>query len=392
MLAFQPYRSRAKLAIATMTLVIVVAVVVVALAVGVAFITVNHNKSSSTSTTAGFAGYPSSLPSLTINVEGSSLMYIIFLAWLRNFTHVYSNVPLNVDGGGSGLGQQDIEESLVQIGTSDAYLFNQTQLQYPWILDIPLAVSAQQINYNVPQIPSSIHLNFSGPVLAGIYNGSIQYWNDPQIVAINPGAANLLPHQMITPLHRADGSGDTFIFTSYLSKTDPWWNKNIGNGLTVNWPALESAEAASGNSGMELDVQSYNYSIGYIGISYLASAEELHLGYGYLQNAAGNFVNISATNIQADLSAFTSQVPNDERISMIDGPGANAYPIVNFEYALVSKNQTNPNVAEDLKTFLKWAADPNNGNSPYYLDFANFQPLPPSVYQLTLNQINEIGS
>ena len=392
MFAFHPPRSRANLAIATMTLVIVVAVVVVVLAVGVAFVTVNHNKSGNTTATSGFAGYPSSLPSLTINVEGSSLMYIVFLAWLRNFTHQYSNVQLDVDGGGSGLGEQDIEAGLVQIGTSDAFLFNQTQQQYPWILDIPLAVSAQQVNYNLPGIPSSMHLNFSGPVLAQIYNGSIQYWNDPRLVAINPAAASLLPHQLITPLHRADGSGDTFIFTSYLSQTDPWWKQNVGNGLLVTWPALASAEAESGNSGMELACEQTNYSIAYIGISYLASAEELHLGYGYLQNAAGNFVNISATNIQAELSAFTSHVPNDERISMIDGPGANAYPIVNFEYALVSKNQTNPSVTQDVKTFLKWAADPNNGNSPYYLNFANFQPLPPSVYQLTLTQINEIGS
>jgi phosphate transport system substrate-binding protein len=77
---------------------------------------------------------------------------------------------------------------------------------------------------------------------------------------------------------------------------------------------------------------------------------------------------------------------------MIDGPGANSYPIVNFEYALVSKNQTNPNMTEDLKTFLKWAADPNFGSSSYFLSFAHFVALPPSVYTLSLNQINEIGS
>jgi len=374
-----------------MTLLIVVAIIVVALIVGVAYITVNHNRTSS-NTSVGFAGYPASLPSLTINIEGSSLMYIVFLAWLRNFTHYYTDVPINVDAGGSGLGQQDVEHGLVQIGASDAFLFNQTQAEYPWILDIPLAVSAQQINYNIPGLPSSIHLNFSGPVLAGIYNGSIQYWNNPQITAINPGAVNYLPHQLITPIHRADSSGDTFIFTSYLSKTDPWWANNIGSNLIVNWPQLPQAIAAQGNSGMELNCEGYNYSIAYVGISYLDSTQELHLGYGYLENAAGNFVNISASNIQSDLSAFTSQVPASERISMIDGPGANSYPIVNFEYALVSKNQTNANLVLDLTTFLKWAADPNNGNSYYYLHFANFQPLPASVYQLTLNQINEIGT
>ena len=387
-------RSRTKLAIGTSILIIIVAVVVAGLGVSLAFVTTMNGHTAASSSGAGpsFTGYPSKLPSLTINVEGSSLMYIIFLAWLRNFTHVYSNVPINVDGGGSGLGQQDIENGLVQIGTSDAYLLNQTQSSCPWILDIPLAVSAQQINYNVPQIPATMHLNFSGPVLAQIFNGSITYWDDAQIKAINPAAANILPHQLITPIHRIDGSGDTFIFTQYLSKTDTAWAGSIGDGLTVNWPSMESAIGASGNSGEELDIQTYNYSIGYVGVSYLSSALQLHLGYGYLENQAGNFVNISDSNIQADLNAFASMVPKDERISMIDGPGADAYPIVNFEYALVSMNQTNPNVTEDLKTFLKWAADPNFGNSVYYLNFAHFVALPPSVYNLTLIQINEIGT
>jgi phosphate transport system substrate-binding protein len=375
-----------------MVLLIVVAIIVVALAVGVAFITVNHNNASNTSKTSGFAGYPTSLPSLTIQEDGSSLMYVVFLAWLKNFTHVYPNVPIDVDASGSGVGQQEVEQGLIQIGASDAFLFNDSQAEYPWILDIPLAVSAQQIEYNVPNIPLSMHLNFSGPVLAGIYNGSIAYWNDPAIIAINPAAASLLPHNLITVLHRADGSGDTFIFTSYLSKTDPWWAAHVGSGLTVNWPQLATAEGESGNSGMELAVQSTNDSIGYVGISYLESSVQIHIAYGYLENAAGNFVNISASNINSDVSQFVNQVPSNEVISMIDGPGANSYPIVNFEYALVSKNQSNANMAEDLKTFLKWCADPNNGNLPYYLNFAEFQPLPSRVYNLSLTQINEIGT
>ena len=375
-----------------MVLLIIVAVVVVVIISGVALV-VRSGHSSVSVSNGGFPGYPSTLPQLTLQEEGSSLMYIEFAAWIRNFSQAYGNhVAINIDGGGSGLGQQDIEAGLVNIGASDAYLFNQTQAKYPWILDIPLAVSAQQIMYNVPGIPKTMHLNFSGPVLAGIYNGSITNWNDPAIAAINPAAADLLPNHFITPIHRADGSGDTFIFTQYLSKTDSWWNNTVGDGLIVTWPSVPAAQGASGNSGMELDCLDVSYSIAYIGISYLVQSVSAGLSYGYLQNQAGNFVNISATNIQSDLNAFTSQVPHDERISMIDGPGANSYPIVNYEYALVSKNQTNANVALDLSTFLKWAADPNYGNSYYYLHYASFQPLPSSVYQLTLNQINEIST
>lgn len=379
---------------ATTTIIILVAVIVVALIVGVAYVGRNGiPNASTTANSVGFPGYPSTLPQLTLQEEGSSLMYIQFAAWIRNFSQGYNNkVAINIDAGGSGLGIQDIENGLTNIGASDAYLPNDTMAQYPWILNIPLAVSAQQIMYNVPGIPKSMHLNFSGPVLAGIYNGSITNWNDPALAAINRGAASLLPNHQITPIRRFDSSGDTFIFTQYLSKTDSWWNKSVGAGLVVNWPAIPSEIAISGNAGMEDDLLGYNYSIAYIGISYLGPAVSAGLPYGYLENQAGNFVNISATNIDAAVSQFASSVPNDERISMIDGPGANSYPIVNFEYALVSKNQTNPNVALDLKTFLKWAADPNYGNSYYYLHYAEFQPLPASVYQLTLNQINEIST
>lgn len=374
-------------------MVIIIAVVVVGLAVSLAFVTHRPGTSTTnaTSTAAGgFPGYPSTLPASTILEDGSSLLYITFLAWVENFTEHYPNVHITVGASGSGTGQSEVEQNTINIGASDAYFVNQQAEQYPNILNIPVAVSSQTIDYNVPGIPSSMHLNFTGPILAQIYNGTITYWDNPQIIAINPGAANLLTHQQIVPMTRADASGDTFIFTQYLSDTDPAWNKSVGYGVSVGWPYVAGEQGQSGNSGMVIGLASYPYSIGYVGIAYLSPALVSNLGYGYLQNQAGNFVNASSSNIQSDVNQFASNVPTDERISMIDGPGSNSYPIVNFEYVLVQKMQNNTDQAQVIKTFLQWVINPKYGNSASFLDYVSFLPLPSNVEQLSLNQINEI--
>ncbi len=321
---------------------------------------------------------------------GSSLLYPLFNLWVANFTKLYPNVQINTASTGSGAGQAGAEKGTVQFGSSDAYLSSSVQAAYPYVLNIPVAISAQQINYNVPEVPSTIHLNFSGPVLSGIYNGSITYWDDVNIKVINPGAASLLPHQAIIPIHRADGSGDTFIFTQYLSKSTPSWNSTVGFGTTVSWPSVPSAQSANGNGGMVTACEGNKYSIAYIGVSYLKQATSGGLGYAYLKNQAGNFVDITQSNIQAAANSLVSQTPNDERISLIFAPGANSYPIINYEYVMVSKNQNATGMALAMRTFLTWAIQPNYGNSGNFLNQVSFIPLPPSVAELSESQIAQI--
>ncbi len=319
------------------------------------------------------------------------MLYPLFEAWTPNFTATYPSIKLNTAAGGSGAGQEGAEKGTLQIGASDAYLSNALETEYPNVLNIPVAISAQQINYNLPSIPANDHLNFSGPVLAGIYNGSITTWNDPAIAALqSPSIAAMLPDQTIIPLHRSDGSGDTFIFTQYLSFTNPWWASNVGCATTVSWPSVAAAEGEMGNSGMVSAANATKYSIAYIGVSYLKEAVSENLGYGYLENKAGNFVNISQTNIQAAVTQMYPLTPADERISLVNAPGSNSYPIINYEYALVQQNQTVTGMALSLRTLLSWAISPQYGNSPYYLDKVNFVALPPSVAALSQAQINEI--
>jgi phosphate transport system substrate-binding protein len=355
-------------------------VVVVLAAVGIAYFAF----------LSGHKAPPTNQLSGTLSETGSSLLYPLFNLWVPGFKALYPGVQLNTASTGSGTGISSAETGVVQIGASDAYMSNAQISQYPNILNIPLAISAQQINYNIPGLPASIHLNMSGPVLAQIYMGKILYWDDPAIVAANPGATQYLTHQHIIPIHRSDGSGDTFIFTQYLSKTYPAWNSSVGFGTSVSWPALQVQDTGNGNGGMVNALAKDKYGIAYIGVSYLLQTVNEGLGYAYLLNQAGNYVNITQQNIQAAANSLVSQTPPDERISLIYAPGANSYPIINYEYAIVSKSQPDANTALLIRTFLSWAISPNGGNSPTYLNQVGFIPLPSSVVQLSQAQINQI--
>jgi phosphate transport system substrate-binding protein len=349
--------------------------------------------STATQTTVATPVLPATLPTPAspITQAGSSLLFPLFQLWAANFTQLYSNVKINTAAGGSGAGQTGAEQNTTNIGASDVFLTPAQVQTYPDVLNIPVAVSAQAINYNIPGMPNTTHLNFTGNVLAGIYNGSITYWNAPAILSLQSASVqSLLPHQTIIPLHRSDSSGDTGLFTGYLSDTSPDWAKNVGSGTTVSWPSVPSAEAENGNSGMLSACAATQYCIAYIGVSYLAQANTDGLGNAALKNLAGNFVQLTTPNVSAAVQAQYTSTPANERYSLIYGPGATSYPIVNYEYALVQKNQPNTTLQQDIQALLWYATLPNDGNSAYFLNQVGFVPLPPSIDQLTWAQIDSI--
>lgn len=335
---------------------------------------------------------PRCLPSETISETGSALMYPLMNLWVRNFSQLYPNVPINTANTGSGVGQSYAIGGNVNIGASSAYLSDAQLKQNPKILNIGLAVSAIIVNYNLPGFPLNVHLNFSGPVLAQIYNGTISNWNDPIIRKMNPGAArmNLLPDHAILPIHRSDGSGDTLHFTEYLSRSDYTWYANVGKGISVKWPSFDNAQSIIGNPGIVIECHALQFSISYVAVEALDLATSYNLGSAYLQNLDGNFVEYSPQNIEAGLNAAFTNTPNDERISLVLSPGENAYPILTYAYALVSSAQKDPNIAGVIRTFLTFSVLPQYGNSPSLLNQFYFLPLPASVRQLSLAQINQI--
>ncbi len=345
------------------------------------------SKPSGSSSSPSFDALPAApgKASVALTETGSTLLFPLISSWASDYQKLYPQVKVTTAGTGSGTGITDASTGTVNIGASDAYLSSSEKASTPTLLNIPLAISAQQVNYNLPGVSG---LKMDGTVLAEIYSGKVTRWNDPAIAALNPGVS--LPSTTIVPLRRVDSSGDTFLFTSYLNAQDPslWTASNVGT--TVSWPSVPGELSEQGNGGMVTGCGQTKGCIAYIGISYLSKTQQAGLGQAVLKNAAGNFVSPSAATIVAAASGMTSKTPAGETLSMINSPGASAYPIINYEYAIVNTTQSSATTAADIRAFLHWAL--TKGETAHYLNAVNFQPLPAAIVTLSDNQIAKIGA
>ena len=322
----------------------------------------------------------------TLSESGSTLLIPLLHAWAHAYQQQFPQVTISTRGTGSGTGIKDASAGTVDIGASDAFLSSGDLVKNPALLNIPLAVAAQQVDYNLPGLKPGVHLRLTGAVLAQMYQGAIRTWNNPAIAALNPGVT--LPGTRVVPLHRSDSSGDTFLFTSYLSTHDPTWNRAIGYGTTVAWPPVPGSQGQHGNSGMVTGCQATPGCVAYVGISYLSAALAGGLGEAQLANALGQYELPTPGSITAAVAAFVSATPANETISMVNGPASGGYPIVNYEYAIVRSRQPDATRARDIRAFLHWAV--TAGNSAQYLGQVRFQPLPGAVVTLSVQQIATI--
>lgn len=326
--------------------------------------------------------------SIALLETGSSLLYPLMNIWVAAYQKHTPGLEITTQSTGSGTGIAQAVSGVAQIGASDAYM-SSGQLAASPMLNIPLAISAQQINYNLPGL-NRVHLRLSGPVLAAIYSGTITFWNDPQIVAMNPSLAAKLPRHQIVPIHRSDGSGDTFIFSQYLAFSTPSWKRNPGFGTTISWPSVTNAVGANGNPGMVQSCQTTPYSIAYIGVSFLDETNAAHLGYAALKNRAGNFVLPTPKSIAAAAQSLASQTPRNERISLVFAPGSDSYPIINYEYAIVNTHGADAATQTALTRFLTWTISPFGGQAAHFLAHVHFLPLPLAIQRLSRTQIASI--
>jgi phosphate transport system substrate-binding protein len=322
-----------------------------------------------------------------LHEAGSTLLYPLFQLWAADYASTHSPMTITAKASGSGDGISEAISGSVQIGASDAYMSDEQAEQNRKIVNIPLAISAQTINYNVPGL-NSTGLKLDGPTLAGIYAGTITTWDATPIAAMNPGAH--LPHQRIVPIRRADASGDTFVFTQFLDFSTQTWEDKVGYGTSVEWPAVEGQKTATGNDGMVRALAATPYSIGYVGISFHDAIAKAGLGTAMVKNQAGQFLLPTAGTVGAAASELDPRTPADERLSLAFAPGAHSYPLINYEYAVVSTDQPNAGTADAIRQFLLWAVSIDGGNAPKYLDTVQFIPLPDFIRALSENQINRI--
>jgi phosphate transport system substrate-binding protein len=292
-------------------------------------------------------------------------------AWIPKVKDQGIGVTYNPIGSGGGI--QAITDRTVDFGASDAPLSPDQAKACKGCLLIPWALSATTLSYKLKGVSG---LRLSGPVVADIYLGKITSWDDPRIATLNPGTQ--LPSEGIAPIFRSDNSGDTYAFTSYLTKVSPEWKDRIGTGTTVNFP---KGAGGRGNAGVAGVMTRTPGALGYLGVAY---AVQNKLGTASVQNAAGKFVAPDLPGIAA--AAQAGKPLPDNSIPIVDPPAsaAAAYPISTFTYAIVPQDASK---ASELKTFIDYAVGPGQAFAEQYV----FAKLPAYVVTLAKQTTAKLG-
>jgi phosphate transport system substrate-binding protein len=359
---------------------------------------------------------------VTINGAGATFPFPLIDEWRVEYQNVNPGVSINYQSIGSGGGIKQFTEKTVDFGASDAPLSaNETQALPGPAVHIPETIGSVVAAYNINGVPEK-GLKLTGSVLADIFLGGITTWNDPRIQELNPDLT--LPAENIVVVHRSDGSGTTFVWTSYLDAVSPQWSQRVGAGKSVEWPV---GLGAPGNEGVSTTIASTPNSIGYVELSYALTTD---MDYAFIQNMEGNFVepslssteaavvgatssgggtntNITASNNSTGTTTnatgtqnMTSQNTTSvslpagsdswESVSLINAPGAQSYPIASFSYILLyqdlSTNIDSMEKAKALVDFVQWAITDGQQFAPEL----GYVPLPDSVQQHNMQTLGSL--
>jgi len=288
--------------------------------------------------------FANALHAASVTGAGASFIYPLMSKWSSDYTAKTGN-KINYQSIGSGGGIAQIKAGTVDFGSSDKPLDPQ-ELGQSGLVQFPSAIGGVVPIVNLGGIgPGKIQ--FSGPVLADIFLGKINKWNDPAITALNSGVT--LPDTKITIVHRSDGSGTTFNWANYLSKVSPAWKQKVGEGTTVNWPV---GIGGKGNEGVAAYVKQISGAIGYVELSY---ALQNKMSYTGMQNAAGKFVQPNAESFAEAAASADWASSKDFFLIITDAPGEKSWPITATNFMLVQKTPKDAAQAKAVRDFFTWA-------------------------------------
>ncbi|MEI7771052.1 MAG: phosphate ABC transporter substrate-binding protein PstS, partial [Chloroflexales bacterium] len=314
---------------------------------------------------------------LTATLKGSGATFPapLYATWISVYKKVTPGVAITYTPVGSGQGQKDFIGYLTDFGASDSAVTSKTvETQAPDALHVPTVLGAVVPTYNLPGITT---LRFSAETLAGIYLGAVKKWNDPRIVADNPGVT--LPALAITSVHRSDGSGTTSVWTDYLSKISADWKSKVGSGNSVKWPV---GVGAPGNAGVASTVKNTKGAIGYVELVF-ALANKLPVPQ--VKNASGVYITPNLESTSA--AAAGVALPESLAVSITNSPNKSAYSIAAFTYILVRQSTyTDKTKAQALTDFIYWGLTEGSG-AALRLGYA---PLPDSVRIKSIGQLRKI--
>jgi phosphate transport system substrate-binding protein len=311
---------------------------------------------------------------------GATFPNPIYQKWFSDY-NAKTGVKINYQPIGSGGGVRQISEMTVDFGASDGPMTDEELAAAKGgpILHIPTVMGADVVVYNIADVKQALKL--TPDVIADIFLGKITKWNDARIAATNAGVK--LPAQDILVVHRSDGSGTTFIWTDYLTAVSPDWAKGPGKGKDVKWPV---GLGGKGNDGVAGQVKQTPGAIGYVELAY---ARQNKLPYASVKNSSGAFVEPTIASVTAAAAAVAKGLPptTDFRISIVNAPGKDAYPISSMTWLLVYKKSPNAEKGKKLVDFLKWAMTEGQKSTPS-LDYA---PLPAAIVTQVQKRLGEIN-
>ncbi|MCL4425068.1 MAG: phosphate ABC transporter substrate-binding protein PstS [Firmicutes bacterium] len=321
---------------------------------------------------------PSQSGPLLLNGAGATFPYPLYSKWFDEYTKVNSNVRINYQSIGSGGGINQITQKTVNFGASDGPMTDEQLSKAPGeILHIPTTSGAVAVAYNLPGIQSGLKLDAA--TLADIYLGKIKKWNDSRLTKLNPDLK--LPATDIVVVHRSDGSGTTFIFTDYLSQVSAEWKEKVGKSTSVKWP---TGLGGKGNEGVAGQILQTPGGIGYVELAY---ALQNKIAYAQLKNQAGKFIEPSLPATTVAAAGMADKMPADLRVSIVNSPAPDAYPIVGFTWILIYKNQDDPVKGKAVVDMLWWAI--HDGQK--YAEPLHYARLPEQVVKLNEAKIKSIN-
>ncbi len=333
---------------------------------------------SSAPTTSGAASTAASASHERLQGAGSTFDTPLFTKVFDSFDKS-AGIEVNYQSIGSGGGVQQLIHGTVDFGASD-FPLNDEQTKAAEaaggpVVHVPVTMGAVSVGYNLP----IDNVKLDGDTLSGIYLGTIKKWDDPKIVALNPGVA--MPSTPVVVVHRTEGSGTTFIFTSYLSAVSPEWKSRVGAAGAIPWPAGVGAKGSEGVSGQ---VTSTPGAIGYFELAY---AKQNRIKSALMKNAAGKFVEPSPAGAAAAGAGAAANMPADLKAVFVNAPGDDSYPIAGFSWVIVFKNQKDAVKGKEIVDMLKYAIT----DGQQYAEGLDYAPLPQAVRDLGQKAIDGIS-
>jgi phosphate transport system substrate-binding protein len=320
----------------------------------------------------------SSPSTVDLNGAGSTFVYPVMGRWIQDFQQSHTNVRINYQSIGSGGGIQQVKSGTIDFGASDAPLSDSDMAQMAPVVQFPESAGPVCVTYNLDGLQNPLQL--SADTLAGIFLGKITSWQDPSVKKDNPGQK--LPNTKILVVHRAESSGTTAAFTTYLASVSAEWAQTVSKGTAVKWP---TGLGAKGSEGVTGQVKQSPGAISYVELTY---ATQNKLPVAAIKNQAGKYVLPSTSGTTAAIDAFKDQLAQDARIPIANPPATapDAYPISTLTFLIIPKDGKDVQKRTVLKQFLTYVVtDGQQGASGL-----NYAPLPDAVKQLDVKALGQL--